>query len=239
MTGFIGILMLDTAFPRILGDAGNSDSYPFPVRLRIVPGAGSRDIVQGARPDAALVSAFIHAARALEAEGAVGLVSTCGFLVHIQNELAAALRIPVIVSALTLYPSLKIALAGKPIGILTASQAGLMAGTLDAAGIDPRSVHVAGMQDCPAFAEAILCDKADQPDSLDCTAIEAHCTALASDMIAQNPDLGGFLLECGNLPPYADAIRAATGRPVFGILDAAAFLWHGSAPVVERNPIQG
>jgi len=35
----LGILMLDTAFPRILGDVGNEQTWPFPVRIRRVHGA--------------------------------------------------------------------------------------------------------------------------------------------------------------------------------------------------------
>lgn len=228
MSGFIGILMLDTAFPRVLGDAGNPDSYPFPVRLRVVFGAGPSDIVRGCTPDPKLTAAFIHAARALEAEGAVAIISTCGFLVHIQAELAASVNIPVMVSALSLYPVLRQSFGAQPIGILTASRDSLLGGTLQSAGIDPRTVQVAGMQDCPAFADAILSDKSDQPDVLDSEAIARHCTDLAVGMVAQDPKLGCFLLECGNLPPHAAAIRQATGRPVYGILDAAALLWRGA-----------
>ncbi|APE45698.1 hypothetical protein BOO69_19275 (plasmid) [Sulfitobacter alexandrii] len=228
MSGFIGVLMLDTAFPRVVGDAGNVDSYPFPVRLRVVPGAGSTDIVQGAAPPAALTAAFIDAARALEAEGAVGLVSTCGFLVHIQAELAAAVRIPVMLSALSLYPTLRLTCGDRPVGILTASRQSLLAGGLSAAGIDPAAVHVAGIQGCRAFADAILKRKEDQPDTLDVDAIGAYCTGLAAGMVAMEPRLACFLLECGNLPPYAAAIRQATGRPVYGIGDAAALLWRGA-----------
>jgi hypothetical protein len=228
MSGFIGILMLDTAFPRVVGDAGNADSYPFPVRLHVVPGAGSPDIVRGRAPDPALIAAFVAAARALEAEGALGIISTCGFLVHIQDALAAAVEIPVMVSALSLYPALRLSFGTKPIGILTASRDSLLGGALQSAGIDPGAVHVAGMQDCAAFAGAILSHKSDQPDVLDSRAIARHCTDLARGMVAQHPGLGCFLLECGNLPPYAAAIRRATGRPVYGILDAAALLWRGA-----------
>ena len=35
----IGILMLDTKFPRIPGDIGNALTFPFPVRYRKVSGA--------------------------------------------------------------------------------------------------------------------------------------------------------------------------------------------------------
>ncbi|QFT61121.1 hypothetical protein FIU94_19985 (plasmid) [Sulfitobacter sp. THAF37] len=228
MSGFVGVLMLDTAFPRIPGDAGNADSYPFPVRLRVVPGAGSTEIVQGTAPPPALTAAFIDAARALEAEGAVGLVSTCGFLVHIQEELAAAVKIPVMLSALSLYPALRLASGNRPVGILTASRQSLLAGGLASAGIDPAAVHVAGVQGCTAFAEAILRPKSEQPDTLNAEAIGTYCASLAAGMVAKDPRLACFLLECGNLPPYADRIRQATGRPVFGIGDAAALLWRGA-----------
>ena len=39
MTGFIGILSLDTSFRRIEGDAGNPASYDLPARVRVVDGA--------------------------------------------------------------------------------------------------------------------------------------------------------------------------------------------------------
>lgn len=224
---FIGVLMLDTAFPRIPGDAGNLSSYPFPVKRRIVPGAGSTDIVSSNRPDPALVAKFVAAARALEKEGAVGIVSTCGFLIHIQQVLAQAVRIPVMVSALSLHVTLSTALGGRPIGILTASADSLLRGGLQSAGIDPRTVSVAGLQDCAAFAGAILSAKADQPQTLDTDAIKAHCVARTRQMVSDRPDIGAILLECGNLPPYAEAIRTATKRPVFGILDAASLLWSG------------
>ena len=35
----LGILMLDTRFPRIPGDVGNPATWDFPVRYRVVEGA--------------------------------------------------------------------------------------------------------------------------------------------------------------------------------------------------------
>ena len=236
MTPFIGILMLDTAFPRVPGDAGNMDSYGFPTRIRTVPGAGALDVVQNDRPHADLLGGFIDAAQALERDGAVGLVSTCGFLVHFQREIADAVRIPVMVSALSLYPSLRLAFGGAPIGILTASTAALIPGGLNAAGIYPSEVAVAGFDACPAFTSAILADKADQPDTLDMDAIEQHAIASARALVRQHPDLGCILLECGNLPPYTNAIAASIGRPVYSILDVAHMLWSGANPPRFPSP---
>ena len=41
----VGILMLDTRFPRPPGDVGNAATWPFPARYRIVKGAESRRVV--------------------------------------------------------------------------------------------------------------------------------------------------------------------------------------------------
>ncbi|MBM4313773.1 MAG: hypothetical protein FJ122_07610 [Deltaproteobacteria bacterium] len=64
----IGILMLDTVFPRIPGDIGNARSYPFPVRYKTVKNANPFTVM-GDAPDAGLLAPFVEAARELEAEG--------------------------------------------------------------------------------------------------------------------------------------------------------------------------
>lgn len=113
-TPFLGILMLDTAFPRILGDAGNPDSYDLPARTRVIKNAGSLNIVKNGRPDEALVQQFCQAAQELETEGAIALVSTCGFLISVQNDIARSVSIPVTLSSLSLYPLLSNMMQNPP-----------------------------------------------------------------------------------------------------------------------------
>ncbi|GIT89991.1 hypothetical protein JANAI62_05260 [Jannaschia pagri] len=221
----IGVLMLDTAFPRILGDAGNVDSYPCPAVLHRVAGAEARRVVRPGQPDVDLLPPFLAAARTLEEGGAVGLVSTCGFLVHFQGDIARAVGIPVILSALSLCPLVQGMTGGRPVGILTASAASLTQGGLAAAGIAPQDAHVAGLEDCPAFALAILSPDPTPLEQFDSQAIAAAAVARARALIDHTPEIGAILLECGNLPPYTQAIAQATGRPVFSILDAARLLW--------------
>jgi len=89
--GPLGILMLDTRFPRIVGDVGNAASYDFPVIFRTMQGIGPGDAV-AAHPDPPRVLAALKAnAEALAAEGAVGLGTSCGFLALYQDDLAARL----------------------------------------------------------------------------------------------------------------------------------------------------
>lgn len=227
--GFLGILSLDTAFPRIRGDAGNPASWPFPARVQVIPGAGSTEIVRDGRPRAELLQKFIEAAKGLEAEGAFGLVSTCGFLVTSQQEIAAAVRIPVMLSALSLYPLISGMTGGRRIGILTASASNLGPVSLGAAGIPPEAVAIGGMENESLFREVFLAPRADQRREFDPAEMEALVISRALKLLETAPDLGGFLLECGNLPPYAAAIRRATKRPAWSVLDGAALLSGGRA----------
>src|SRR5512145_2464592 len=94
----LGILTLDTAFPRIPGDVGCAATFEFPVKYATPRGA-SVDLVVHRRDDA-MLGAFVDAARGLVADGALGIATTCGFLARWQAALAAALPVPVHASAL-------------------------------------------------------------------------------------------------------------------------------------------
>jgi len=216
--------MLDTNFPRIIGDTGNVDSYDVPARTHVVSGAGSVDIVKNARPSEHLIDAFCTAAQQLEKEGAFAIVSTCGFLITIQDIISKAVNIPVMVSALSLYPLIMSELNGGPIGILTASRKDFGSTLLKAAAIDPTKVCVAGMEECAAFSDAILQPKEKQPEEINIVEIERYVVKQAMGLLERDPDISAFLLECGNLPPYSRAISLANGRRVYSILDGAKHL---------------
>lgn len=234
---FIGILMLDTAFPRLLGDVGNPQSYDMPVRMKTVSGAGSTDIVKADRPGREIVSAFLSAARALEAEGACGLISSCGFLVRLQKELSASVTIPVILSALSLGSLAECATGGRPCGILTADQDALDDHALAAAGLDRRRNPVVDMRHSDEFRAAILAPKDLQSNTIDTNAMTRDVITATRVLVAQHRGIGSIVLECGNLPPYKEAVQQVAGLPVFSIFDAAGLLWRSrvSARGQTRN----
>ena len=224
MTGFIGILMLDTAFERILGDAGNPDSYHMPAKTAVIRKAGSTDIVRNGKPDPVLVTAFCEAAQRLEAEGAVAITSTCGFLITAQQDIARSVQIPVMVSALSLFSLIRDLHGGRPIGIITASNAHLGSEVLAAARINPHQTAIAGMQDVEAFASSILVPKSQQAKTIRQSKIQSAVVNKAIELYRSVPEMAAILLECGNLPPYAQAIKTATGKPVYTILDGVRIL---------------
>lgn len=207
----LGILMLETRFPRIHGDIGNAQTWPFPVHYRVVPGATPERIVCG---DARLsTDAFVEAARDLVRMGCDGITTNCGFLSLIQAELAQRIDVPVATSALMQAPSIQAALpSGRRLGILTISRATLTDAHLAAAGV-PLETPIVGTEGGREFTAKILGDAED----LDVAACREDLLDAARDLVTQHDKIGAILLECTNMVPFAADIRRATGLPVFSI----------------------
>src|SRR5919109_3598562 len=142
----VGVLMLDTQFPRIPGDMGNATTFPFPVRYHRVPGA-SPDLVvrQGSRQ---LLPAFIEGARFLAREGVQAITTNCGFLARFQRELAASVSVPVFTSSLLLVPLVHRMLPpGRRVGIMSVDATALGPEHLAGAGIGADvPIAVAGLE---------------------------------------------------------------------------------------------
>ena len=204
----LGVLMLETRFPRVPGDIGHPQSLPFPVRYRVVRRASPQRVVRDRDP--ALLQPFIDAGLALVDEGAAAITTSCGFLVLFQQALQAALPVPVWTSSLLLLPELQRHAAA---GIVTVDGAALGPDHLRAAGAAP-DTPVEGLAPGCAFQRCLLRDEA----TLDVDAARQATVAAAQRLVARRPDIDAIVLECTNMPPYADAVRAATGRSVHDLI---------------------
>jgi Asp/Glu/hydantoin racemase len=228
----VGILMLDTRFPRIAGDMGNAATFPFPVRYFRVSGADPDRVVRGGARD--LLPAFVEGARALAREG-VGAISTnCGFLARFQSELAAAVAVPVFTSSLLLVPLVHRMLApGRRVGILTVDAASLTREHLAAAGIAPEvPLAVAGLESEKEFTRVLLGDEL----VLDVDAARAEHVRVAQRLVTEHPDVGAIVLECTNMPPYAADVQRATGRPVFDIVSLVTMVHTALVAAIGPHP---
>lgn len=212
MSRHLGILMLDTAFPRLPGDVGHATSWRMPVRWRTVTGASPQRVVRDA--DASLLAPFAAAAQALAAEGAAALTTSCGFLVRFQAALQAAVPVPVWTSALLALPALH-----RP-GVLTVDARSLGADELEAAGADP-ATPVQGLADGCALQRTLL----ENLPVLDAAQAEADTVAAARRLCERHPAIDALVLECTNLPPYADALRRASGLPVHDLPSLVEARW--------------
>ncbi len=208
----VGILMLDAHFPRIPGDMGNAQTWPFPVLYRIVRDA-SPDLVvrKGAE---GMLGAFIDAARELVKDGVDGITTNCGFLSLFQDELAEAVPVPVATSSMMQVDMVNRVLpAGKRAGILTISASTLTDEHLRKARV-PDGTPIGTTEGGSEFTTAILRNAL----ALDVDKARDDNVEAALALQAGNPDLGAIVLECTNMCPYAADIQQATGLPVFSIV---------------------
>ena len=219
----VGILMLDTRFPRIPGDMGHAATFPFPVRYHRVPGASPDLVVR--RGAAGLLPAFVEGARQLEREGVGAVTTNCGFLVKYQPELAAAVRVPVLTSSLLLVPLVHRMLPpGRRVGILTVNSTGLGDEHLRGAGIGGDiPLAVAGLEGEKEFTRVLLGDEAE----LDVDQAREEHVRVTRRLVTDHPDIGAIVLECTNMPPYAADVQRATGLPVFDIVSLVTLV-HGA-----------
>lgn len=205
----IGILILDAAYPCIPGNVGNATTYDYPVRFQEVRGASIERLLN--QRDPALEEAFVEAAVELRDRGVRAITGACGFMAYFQEEVAAAVDVPVFLSSLMQIPFMH-ALCGGSVGIITADASRLTPRHFSACSV-PGDIPlaIAGMEGQREFREAILEEKG----TLDSAEIEREVIEVASELVAQHPQVRSILLECSDLPPYAHAVQAATGRPVF------------------------
>ncbi len=220
----IGIMMLETQFPRIHGDIANAATWPFPVQYRIVRGATPDKVVcHDPRP---LADDFIAAARDLVALGCDGLTTNCGFLALIQDRVSEAVPVPVATSSLMQIPLVQQVLPpGRRVGVITISKANLTEAHMRAANAAV-DTPIVGTDNGRAFTHGILDD---QP-SIDFEACRLDLLDAARELVTEYDDIGAIVLECTNMTPYAPDIRKATGLPVFSIYTYLRWFQQGLVP---------
>ena len=212
----LGVIMLDTRFPRPPGDIGSPATWAragIPVRFITVPGASARRVVQ--TQDPALLGPFADAARSLAHQGARLITTSCGFLAAWQAELQAAVDVPVITSSL-----LQCASMASP-GIVTFDAASLHADLLHRAGV-PAGTPVEGLQPGCELQSRILSDDT----VLDLRQASEDVVDAAVRLVARHPEVEQVVLECTNMPPYRSAVAQATGRPVHDLETLLLKAWN-------------
>ncbi len=216
--------MLDTQFPRPLGDVGNRNTWPFPVCYERVSGA-SPDRVVSERGTPRL-DAFVEAARRLVARGAIGISSSCGFLVRYQRSLADVLPVPVAISSLIQVPWVALTLpSGRRVGVITFDSASLGAVELAQAGA-PIDTPCEGLPRGGALHDLVLRNQ--QP--IDRQAISRELIGCGRALCRRHPEVGAIVLECTNLPPYRRELATALGIPVFDTYTLLQWFWQGLSP---------
>lgn len=211
----LGIVMLNTRFPRPVGDIGNPGSFTGPVRYLTVQAATVDPILASGGPEKSLLGPFIAAVRALSDAGCAVIGTSCGFLTPFQKPLQDRCPVPFLSSSLLQVASVQGALPkGRRAGIITIDAARLGPAHLAVAGV-PDGIPVVGLEAGRELHRVILNDET----ALDARAAEADVIAAGRILAERTPDLGAVVLECTNLGPYKTALSRYLGLPVHDVVD--------------------
>lgn len=82
----LGFISVDIHFHRPPGDAYNEHTWPFPLIREQAEGSTEKQIVTNKKYDAEFIDRFVDAGMRLARRGAVGILTSCGFLAMAQSE---------------------------------------------------------------------------------------------------------------------------------------------------------
>ena len=219
----VGMLLLETRFPRIPGDGGNAATWPFPMLWRVVGGATPDRVVHD-RGD--IVDDFVAAARELVSIGADGITTNCGFLVLHQDRLSMACGVPVAASSLLQVPWVERVLPpGRRVGVVTVDAKSLTPRHLECAGARP-DTPVEGTEGGDEFTRVLLGDEL----ALDPDRAREEVVAAGRRLVERHPEIGAIVLECTNMPPYAAEMSRTTGLPVYDFHSFVCWFQAGLRP---------
>jgi len=202
--------MLDTQFPRWMGDIGCPNGWPVELLYQKVNGMFPKEIVRSSETlqKHDVLPFFVRAAEDLISQGVGGITTSCGFLILLQNELQSRLPVPVITSSLLLLP--KLLADNATVGVLSMDELALGDAHFLAAGVlqkDLSRLRIQGVAPSEEFASAIMQNRL----HMNFDAAQRSVVSAAVSMQKKSPELRHVVLECTNMPPYAKAIEAATG----------------------------
>ncbi len=221
--GFLGVLMLATQLPSLPGDLDHADTFGVPISRRIVLGAWPEQVVQSAAGLRAgrVALGFIQVLRAMEKGGSRAITTSCGFLVLLQKELQAAVKVPLITSSLLQLPGLLSSQA--QVGVLTLNAGKLGSEHLRAAGVARerlKDVLVQGVDTKGEFSQALSANR----DTMDFDKAAAELADAAVALRQRAPQLQTLVLECSRMAPHRQAIESASGLKTVTLADDARLL---------------
>ena len=235
MAGFaIGVIVMGPVWiPWVPGNVANATTFNFPVLYQLMEGVATPEMVVSTKPHPQVLEWAINAGKKLEAQGCRAIVGNCGYFANYLPEVAAALDVPCFLSSLMQVPVILRSLKpNQKVGIICASgQALSSAPALKNCGVDdPSRVVIAGAEHTSQMKNVL-----GEAGHLNNVKFEQELVGIAKEVVSKNPDVGAFLLECTEMPPYAWAIQKAVRLPVFDF--TTLINWVYSA--VVRRPFAG
>ena len=218
-SGFVpmGLMQLES----LTGNSTNIDSYPFDVKFQEIEGANIETILLN--PSQVILNRMIDVSKEMIKNEGVNVISTsCGFNAIFQKQLAKELTVPVFSSALLQVPMVcNMIGTDKTVGIITANKESLTKEHLSECGVtDEMNYVVKGLEDYHEWSKIFN----NPNEKFNMEVVKNEILDAAKNLYESNPELGAIVLECTDLPPFADFIREETGLPVFDFNSLAVYV---------------
>ena len=204
----------------LVGNSTNPASYSFPVVFRKVKGANYHSVVEA--PHIGLIDAMVSEGEKMVELGVSAIITSCGFNAIFQRELARALPVPVFTSALMQIPFILASIGGKNWRLSLHPSQRLRTEHFKAVGVrDMHGIVIYGMEVMPEWSK--ISRFPNQPLAME--KVENEVVSLAARAKQEHPDLGAILLECTDLPPFANAVQKAVNLQVYDLLSMLALIY--------------
>jgi hypothetical protein len=211
-----GLMQLES----LIGNSTNLDTYPFPVRICRITGANIETVLEN--PSRVIMRRMIEESKKMIGEGIQAITTSCGFNAIFHRELKEELPVPIFTSSLLQVPFVHSLLSpGKIVAVITAKKSALRPEHFEGVGITKgMPVEVFGMESSKEWNRIFT-----HPDEdFDLETVSREVVETARAAIDKFPEIGSFVLECTDLPPFAQAIRDSTGCPVFDFQTMLGFV---------------
>lgn len=215
----VGILMNDSISPRIPGDPGHAETFPFPVVYEVLHGFPFEDLIAAKKDN---IDKLIEPALRLQEKGVSLIATDCGLFGPYHDDFKTHLDVPFIGTALDLIPLLQhFHPSSRPIAVITGDTRILSAEHFRASGIEPDTVMLAGMENSSEFQRVVI----EKHLELDVDKMRQGVKDSAATLIGKN--IGAVVLECTNLISYREDVQKLLGVPVFDLVSLIEFYVSG------------
>lgn len=211
------------------GDVLNDKSYDFPIISEIVTCATPENVVKSSRFTDEDIQGYVDTANKLVKRGAIGLITTCGFMAQLQNRIRDKVSVPIASSSLLQIPFVMSTLpSGSHIGVLTFN--GAVLGPVHFEGVGVTKEQYARITIVGAPSKGPMHDAIADGLPYYREKIQDEMVGMTKTLLEKDPLIKAIVLECTQMPPFAKAVHKASGLPVYDILTLANWFYRGLQP---------
>jgi len=225
----LGILRLDHDWEARVGDIHVEETWNYHVEYRKVKGL-TLAMCEGGKMTPEVEIEFVKAIKELDAIPVSGITGDCGFMMWFQAIAREHTNKPVFMSPIAQLPSLLCCYDDDEIIAIISSNAKALEPMHDQimseCGVETHDdrFFIAGCED---DMKEFGFDALERGEKVNEDAMMNGLLAKIQKLYKEHPGIRAILMECTELPPYSDLVRAEMGLPVYDCITCCDFFMSG------------